>query len=116
LRGIERLLRRAQKRKQRYFAIEHGHLPVALAACLAHNGSNPHQVQLTIDPAQAAIIPALIAPAINYCLDQAAAPMLITLDSNLSGPIEELRKIGFQEIERTHTLGLKLAAGTAAMN
>jgi ribosomal protein S18 acetylase RimI-like enzyme len=112
-RGIDRLISRAQKRTQRHFVIEHLDKPVALASCSARGaGENPHQIQLAIDPAYEAVIPALLAQAINFCLDQipdrAEQPILITLASDLSQSIGQLQQLGFKEIETTHTLGLKL--------
>jgi ribosomal protein S18 acetylase RimI-like enzyme len=112
-RGIDRLISRAQKRTQHYCVIEHQDQPVALASCSARRtGENPHRVQLDIDPAHEAVAPALIAHAINFCLDQkpdrAEQPMLITLASKLKQSIGQLHQLGFHEIETTHTLGLKL--------
>jgi ribosomal protein S18 acetylase RimI-like enzyme len=113
MRGIDRLLSHAQKRTQRHYVIEYRDQPIALASCSARGaGENPHQIQVMIDPAHEVATPAILAQAINYCLDQlpdrSEQAVLITLPSDLKQSIGCVQQLGFQEIETAHTLGLKL--------
>ncbi len=107
-RALGNFINRAQGRTFRRFLIERDGQAVAYAECAAQKGNNPHRLTLTIDPVHQAVAPHLIDQGINFCLDRIASPILVTLDSHLAAPIDQLRSIGFEEIETAHTLGLKL--------
>ncbi len=111
-RSLEALLGRAQQVRTRAWAVISGDRPIGLAKCRVHRtGSNPHQMQIEIVPDQSTAALALIAQAIDFCVEQRADtthPVLINLAAQLPDAIDQLRDGGFTPIETMHELGLKV--------
>jgi ribosomal protein S18 acetylase RimI-like enzyme len=111
-RSMQALINRAQRVKLQMWAVAAADQPIGLMTCRAHTGgSSPHQVQIEIASDHLIAAPAVIAQAINYCIEQRAGatqPALIDLNGEPPDPIAYLRDLGFAPIETMHELGMKV--------
>jgi ribosomal protein S18 acetylase RimI-like enzyme len=111
-RGLQTLINRAQHVKSQAWAVEAADQPIGLVTCRARGGgSNPHRVQIEIAPDHLIAAPAVIAQAINFCVEQrsgAVHPMLIDLAGQPQDLINYLRDNGFTPIETLHELGMNV--------
>ena len=111
-RNLQALIDRAQHVKLQAWALEAAAQPIGLVTCRTRSsGSSPHQAQIEIASDHLSAAPAVIAQAINYCVEQrsgAAHPMLIDLNGQPPDPIDYLRTNGFTPIETVHELGMNV--------
>lgn len=103
---IQRVMNRAQKQRVERWLIERAGQPLGVAASVVKlAGRNPHHIELTLDPAEADLAPALLAQTINRAVNGTPQPFLIDVRAH-SNAIAFLKSIGCEEIETTHQLGL----------
>lgn len=106
---IQRVISRAQKQRHERWVVDRAGEPIGLATSqLRLTGSNPHHLQLVIDPAETAIAPALLTHAINRGVNGTAHAFLIDVPGGSAAAMGFLKSIGCEEIETLHQLGLAL--------
>jgi len=105
---MQGVMNRAQKRRTERWLVERAGQPIGLAASYAQlTGSNPHHIEVSLDPAASDVAPALLAQTINRVVNGTAQACLIDVRDHAT-VVGFLKSIGCEDIETTHQLGLAL--------